>query len=511
MKSLLFGASAAALICASPSLGLPAAPDAPRAVTQSGAVSGMAAGPAVVFKAIPYAAPPVGPLRWKPPQPAPRWSGVREATADGPACSQAVRPDGRPNGGGYAGPTSEDCLTLNVTAPKGARRAPVMVWLFGGGNVFGADDLPSYDATNFARDGVVVVAMNYRLGPLGFFAHPALTAEAGKTAPLVSYGLMDQIAALKWVKRNIAAFGGDPHNVTLFGESAGGDDTLALMTVPAARGLFDRAIVESGGGWGKPVSLAEREAQGAALATKLGLPGEKATAEQLRALPADALISAGGGFSGPAVDGRLMHESVTQAFARGDEANLPLIIGSNSFEASLIALFGGDPVEVAKRVPPDLRAAYAAEAPDDKSLAYATFTDGVMGAPARWIAARRSASGPAWLYYFSYLPIPRRGIQVGANHAGEIPYAFDSQEKIPGRAKLLTDSDRAVTSMMHACWVAFAKHGRPDCKVGEQPWPAYTPQSDQLAEFGISSGVRQHFRKSELDAQEKAHADEFGR
>jgi para-nitrobenzyl esterase len=214
--------------------GVPAALAQPAPVKiDSGLVAGVAEGSAVVFRSIPYAAPPTGALRWKPPAAPAPWSGVRLADKAGPACSQPVTP-GRPNLGGYDGPTSEDCLTLNVTAPVGASKAPVMVWVYGGGNIAGSPDLASTDARNFARDGVVLVAMNYRLGPLGFFAHPALTAEASAHAPLANYGLMDQVSALRWVRRNIAAFGGDPDNVTLFGESAGGEDVLASMTIPRA-------------------------------------------------------------------------------------------------------------------------------------------------------------------------------------------------------------------------------------------------------------------------------------
>src|SRR5665213_2805711 len=277
----------------------------------TGVVAGQTNGAVAVFKGIPFAAPPVGPLRWKPPQPAAPWSGTRDASAYGPACPQVVDPGGRPNGGGYAGPTSEDCLNLNVFAPVGARKAPVMVWIFGGGNTAGANSIAPNDGTAFARDGVILVSVNYRLGALGFFAHPALTAAAGATEPLGSYGTMDQIAALKWVRRNIAAFGGDPDNVTIFGESAGGWDTLTLMTTPAARGLFAKATVQSGGGWSAPVSLAAAEADGVTLAKSLGLPDD-ATADQLRALPVQALVAAHGRFN-PIVDGRLINENATQA------------------------------------------------------------------------------------------------------------------------------------------------------------------------------------------------------
>lgn len=469
-----------------------------------GPVAGVESNGVRVFRSLPFAAPPVGARRWKPPAPVIPWTGTRDASADGPACPQPVREDGRPNAGGYIGPTSEDCLTLNLWAPLHAAHAPVMVWLYGGGNTYGADNLASYDGTAFARDGVLLVTVNYRLGALGFFAHPALTAEARPDAPLVSYGLMDQIAALRWVHRNIAAFGGDPDNVTVFGESAGGEDVLALLAIPSARGSFSKAIVESGYGWAKPVTLAERESEGAALGAGLGLSGAHATAAALRAVPVEKIIAAQTGRWGPAVDGRLMAETPAQAFARHDAAPVPLMIGSNSFEASLIIAFPVSPAEV----PDSLREAYAGDrAEDERSLRLAMFTDGFGAAPARWFAAQASTRAPAYLYYFSYLPIARRGLQRGANHASEIPYVFDSLEKIPGRAPLLTDSDRAMATLMHGCWINFAKSGSPACSAGGRAWPAYSAADDDLMEFGVDSGPRQHFRQRQLDAQEALFHD----
>jgi para-nitrobenzyl esterase len=482
------------------------ADDAPRVAVDGGQVVGVDQGSAIVFRAIPYAAPPVGPLRWKPPAPVVAWSGDRPAREPGPACPQKVSP-GAPNLGGYGGPTNEDCLTLDVTAPRRARGAPVMVWIYGGGNVAGATSLPSYDAAGFARDGVVLVAMNYRLGALGFFAHPALTAEAPKSQPLVSYGLMDQIAALRWVKRNIAAFGGDPANVTLFGESAGGEDTLQLMAIPSARGLFNKAIVESGGGWDPLPDLRTAETAGVAVVAKAGAP-RPATAAQLRALPVDALLAAEGQ-TGPAIDGRLIRESATAAFARGGQTAVPLIIGSNSNEASLMRAFGGSAADLAAKASPALRAAYGAEADNPDNFGRLIFNDRVMGGPARWIAAKASAKAPAWLYYFSYVPERQRLIRPGTNHASEIPFVFDSLEAIPGRAALITPSERAEATLAHACWVGFAKTGRPAC--GGQEWPAYTPASDELLELGDPAGVRVHFRKAQLDAQEAEAASEIGK
>ena len=493
-------------------VGAARADEAPRARIDSGPVVGVASGPAAVFRAIPYAAPPVGDLRWRPPAPAAPWSADRQAITAGPACPQKVSPIA-PNGGGYVGPVSEDCLTLDVTAPKGGLgrpgKTPVMVWIFGGGNTAGASNLPSYDAVNFARDGVIVVAMNYRLGALGFFAHPALTAEAGPRQPLGSYGLMDQIAALQWVKRNIAAFGGDPANVTVFGESAGGADTLQLLATPSARGLFARAIVQSGGGWSAPRTLAQAEARGAALATTLGVTGATADAGALRALPVQAILDAqttGLGEYGPIVDGRLIRESPAQAFARGDAEAVPLIIGSNSNEASLRGPADAAAAAVAARAGPALRAVYAPDAASEAALGRAMFNDAVMGGPARWIAGKASQRAPAWLYYFSYVPERQRGVRPGTNHASEIPFVFDSLDAVPGRTPLITPSERAEAALAHACWVDFARSGRPACG-GRQPWPAYTPAADALLEFGDPAGVRTHFRKAQLDLQEALAAD----
>jgi len=496
----------ALLLAARGGAGAAAAADSALTVKiEGGPVVGTEHDGARVFRAVPFAAPPVGPRRWQPPAPPVPWTGTRNATQDGPACPQPVREDGRPNEGGYTGPTSEDCLTLNIWAPMRAVHAPVMVWLYGGANIYGADDLASYDGTAFARDGVLLVTVNYRLGALGFFAHPALTAEARADAPLVSYGLMDQIAALRWVQHNIAAFGGDPGNVTVFGESAGGEDVLALLAIPSARGNFAKAIVESGYGWSDPVTLAEREDQGTALATSLGLEGAAASAAALRGVPVEKIVAAEAGRWGPAVDGRLMRETAAEAFVHGDAASVPLMIGSNSFEASLLVAFP----DALPKVPAPLRAAYADEAADERSLRFAVFTDGFGGAPARWIAGQASARAPAYLYYFSYLPIARRTLQRGANHASEIPYVFDTLEKIPGRAPLLTDSDRAMATLVHGCWMNFAKTGTPGCTVGDQPWPAYTPADDELMEFGIDSGPRQHFRRRQLDAQEALFRDQL--
>jgi para-nitrobenzyl esterase len=505
LRTVCLGLLAALLGAGAAFAGPPPAGDAPRVTLDTGKLEGAQIDDARVFRAIPYAAPPVGPLRWRPPRPAKPWTGVRPAASDGPACLQTVDPGGRPNGGGYAGPVSEDCLTLDVFAPPHAAKAPVMVWIFGGGNVAGADSIAPNDGRFFARDGVVLVAMNYRLGALGFFAHPALTAEAGPGAPLANYGLMDQVAALQWVKRNIAAFGGDPDNVTIFGESAGGADVLTLMVTPAARGLFQKATVQSGGGWGAPVSLAAAESAGAATAQTLGLPAG-ATADQLRALPADKLVGVSGPV-GPIVDGRLVKETPAQGFARGHQAPAPLIIGANTWEASLLPPAGYQAYDDA--APGAVKAAYPDLASDPAKLAQAMFTDKAMGAPARWFAARASAKAGAWLYEFSYVRVVRRGKIPGANHTSENPYVFDTQMIVPNYAAEIVDQDRAVAAFMHSCWVGFAKTGKPAC-AGVPAWPAYHPGTDELMDFDSPPTVVAHYRKAQLDAQQAAAGDLLG-
>jgi para-nitrobenzyl esterase len=439
---------------------------------EGGQVVGIVHENADVYRNIPFAAPPVGELRWRPPQPVKPWSAARDAILPGPSCPQPMNAGGAPNSGGANGPISEDCLQLNVFAPKAAKRAPVMVWIHGGGHRTGAGWV--YDGQNFARDGVVLVSINYRLGALGYFAHPALTQAAG-AEPTGNFGLMDQIAALKWVQRNIAKFGGDPKNVTVFGESAGGMSTLALLATPSARGLYQKAIVESGAGWFPPVTLADAEKQGVVLMEKAGAPAT-ATAADLRAIPVEKLVPLDADYQ-PFTDGRLMTETASQAFAAGRANDVPLIIGSNSGEDSLL---GARPATVAERD---------------------AFTDRIMGGPARWVAAKASKGKPSWLYHFSYIGGRFRPGMTRAAHAAEIQYVFEYWGRRTPMS-VVTDEDKAMASLMHACWVAFARTGAPRC--GDAAWPAYTPAKDQLMEFGSRSGVRAGFRKAQLDAQEAA-------
>ena len=512
--------AAASLIAGSLAAASPASAEAVRVAVDSGVLVGQADGGVAVFKGVPYAAAPVGKLRWAPPRRPTSWSAPRKADAFGPICPQPLEPNGAPNEGGAVGPASEDCLFHNLWAPRGGvaagagAKAPVMVWIHGGGDTAGAGSLGAYDGSAFARDGVILVTINYRLGPLGFFAHPAITAAARPDEPLHNYGLMDQIAALEWVKRNIATFGGDPANVTLFGESAGGDDTLALMTAASASGLFAKAIVESGGGWGPPEILSRREAEGEALAVKAGAPPH-ATLEQLRALPADALAAVPAYRAGPAIDGRLLKESVSQAFAVGHNTHVPLIIGSNTYEASLLETLKIPPAAILAMAPAAVKAAYA-DMPDDTGKSRAMFTDSFMGAPARWIAAAEAETAPldpdsrenekpVFLYNFAYVAESIRAKVPGAGHASEIPFVFASWDRMgpEGQGLKPTAADLRVTALIHGCWIAFAKTDLPQCP-GAPQWPPYTGRYDTLMQFDLNPMLKTHYRQAQYVAQQNA-------
>jgi para-nitrobenzyl esterase len=394
---------------------------------------------------------------------------------------------------------SEDCLQLNVFAPKAAKGAPVMVWIHGGSHRTGAGWI--YDGQNFARDGVVVVTINYRLGPLGYFAHPALT-KAARGQPTGNFGLMDQVAALKWVQRNAAAFGGDPKNVTVFGESAGGMSTLALLATPSAKGLYQKAIVQSGGGWFPPSTLADQEKLFAAAVEKAGIAA--GSADELRATPWEEVNAIPGNY-GPFVDGKVMTETASQALAGGRFADAPLIIGSNSGEDSLMG--GGSAAGRMGPVSEATKAVYK-DAADDNELARAIFTDRIFGGAARWVAAEAAPGKPAWLYHFSYVATRFRpaGVKTAA-HAAEIPYVFEYWGRRTPMS-VVSEEDKAVATLMHACWVSFAKAGAPKC--GSEAWPAYDAKSDRLMEFGAASGVRTAFHKARLDTQAAATIPTLG-
>jgi para-nitrobenzyl esterase len=459
-----------------------------------GLLHGAIEGQSVSFKAIPFAAPPVGPLRWAPPQPAAKWDGVRDATAYSAVCMQAA-PDAH---------VSEDCLYLNVwtplARPKG--KMAVMVWIHGGAYVGGAGGTPLYDGANIAKDGVVLVTINYRLGRLGFFAHPALAAAGDPKAARGNYGLMDQIAALKWVKANIAKFGGDPNNVTIFGESAGGSSVNYLMTSPAARGLFDKAISESGFGRLPAPSMQEAAAANVAFLKAKNVP-ETIDAAGLRALPAETFIAPASGEGGaidpalplPMIDGRIVKEQAADAFAAGRQARVPFLLGGNSFEASVFPAARADVDSILARLGGDRARALALYGDSDlNKTAAAILTDIQVTEPARDFARQMAkVKKPAYLYYFAYVPVAARATALGAPHAGELRYVFSNLDPEA------TAEERGVAYAMTRYWTNFAKTGAPGV-AGGVAWPAYSAaQNDVLV---ISDGglrVAKQFRTPELD------------
>lgn len=395
---------------------------------------------------VPYAKPPVGDLRWTPPQ-LMSWPTLQLVNTPGLPCLQPTPADGRPNGGGVSGQSSEDCLYLNIWTPANARNAPVMLWLYGGGGTMGSGNVSTYDGTNFARDGVILVTANYRHGVLAGFAHPAVEKANGATD--ANFHLLDAIAALKWVKANAAAFGGDAGNITLFGESAGATIVANLITSPQAKGLFQKAIIESTGSLPTPGTTLERAKElGATFATAHGLPGKDATIEQLRAIPAEAILADAATRGGlrTIIDGATKTQSIMDAFAAGTAMDIPMIIGTNSDEGRLSGT--------------------------------------------QRVATHAMSGAPVFQYFFDYVPEMRRADNPnGAPHAAEIPFVFDTlnlDRRIAGKASA---EDQQVADLVHACWVAFAKQSL-DARTIACPgfsWPARTDANGQSVAIFRSS------------------------
>lgn len=475
---------------------------APTVRIADGVLAGASDGKVERFLAIPFAAPPTGPLRWRAPQPVQRWTGVRDATRLGPACPQTVRP--ALVAGGVADNQSEDCLQLNIWRPARARKLPVMVWIHGGAHVIGSGTFPAFDGRALAAQGVILVSVNYRLGALGYFAHPALTAEAPAGEALGNYGLMDQLAALRWVKSNIAAFGGDPDTVTLFGESAGAIAVTTLLANAEAKGLFARAIAQSSVPLAEFPPISAQEKAGAALATRAGA-GPAASAADLRALPAAALvragdIKAGGSVVGPMLDGRLIAESPWRSFARGETIDVPLLVGANSNEASVIFAMGVPPAAAMTYLGPRVdagRATYGSGLAEEE-LARQILGDAWFVAPSRWLAERASQGAPSYLYHFDYVAATRRQASKGAAHGSEIPYLFGTLDYFAELAGPVDEADRRFGRAVSACWVAFAKQGHPGCPL-VPGWKRYQAASDRWAVLGPSPALVPNFRKAQID------------
>lgn len=451
-------------------LNLPNAVAGPIA-TQGGQLEGVEENGALVFKGIPFAAPPVGSLRWRAPEPPVAWAGVRKADRFSPTCMQkgAYPEDSPPE------PMSEDCLYLNVWAPLGARESPlpVMVWIHGGGLVNGSGSTPLYAGDVLSRRGVIVVTLNYRLGALGFLAHPDLTRESPRRVS-GNYGLLDQLAALQWVKRNIAAFGGDPGNVTVFGQSSGSIAISALGASPLAKGLYRRAIGQSGGLL-EPLDAAPEfklegaEQVGSALARRLGA----ASLEALRALPAARFIEKRYPAQ-PTIDGHVLTESPYATYANGRQHDVDLMVGSNGAEG--LYFLGGRAItatnlldELKRDFPPLIVSLVGPEPPGDDRQARARFIafEGDMRFGWNmwaWAGLHAGArKGRTYLYHFA----PARPGEEGASHGAEMPYVFGH----PGRSSgPWTTADHRLADTLAAYWTQFARTGNPNAD-GLPAWP----------------------------------------
>jgi para-nitrobenzyl esterase len=462
-----------------------------------------------VFRGVPFAAPPVGPLRCAPPQPVKAWKGVRAADKFAAHCVQARVFDDII----FRGEMSEDCLNLTVWTPakSGREQLPVYVWFYGGGFTAGGGDEPRYDGESIARHGIVVVNVNYRLGVFGFFAHPELTAESPHKAS-GNYGFLDQVAALQWVRKNIAAFGGDPRKVTIGGESAGSLSVSALMASPLSRDLFQQAIGESGaffgsvGGRATPL-LTETERQGSAFAAAVGA---KSLAE-LRASPADKLLQeaskpSGGFASWPSVDGYFLTGDVASVFAQGKQAKVPLLAGWNADEVRMMVTLAREK-PTAQTFSEQLKRTFKDHA-DDARKVYPASTDPeavrssgdlasdnfIVHGTWKWLELQAKAGVPVYRFQFDrQVPIPEarktQGLTtLGAAHASELEYVY---ETFDSKKADWQPEDRAVGRTMNAYWANFIKTGNPN-GAGLADWP----------EFGKSRFVMH------LDVESRAKRDD---
>jgi para-nitrobenzyl esterase len=504
-----------------------------------------------VFNGIPYASA----ERWMPPGPPAQWgANSRDTRAFGPECIQP-----RTRYGSFVNqiidgmglsfverigariaisaqetpPESEDCLVLNVRTGnlKGEEKQPVMVWLHGGAHQYGSGSQSLYQSNALVEEGVVLVTINYRLGAFGYLAHPALTEEAGTSG---NYGLLDQAAALVWVRDNISAFGGDPENVTVFGESAGAQSITELMALPAADGLFHKAILQSGASTGNALHLKRSPFPGIMSAEEAGaeflstLAPATATAKDLRAIPAAAIISRAeartdlNGYFLPVVDGRLMPRAIGAAFRDGDVPSIPMLAGYNADEASLfydsirsptivrpqitgsleqreaalIEVFGLNPAKA-------LQALYNMDSEEnwDKG-ATDMLGDDMFGVHMRFVGRQNAKSGaPTYLYHFTRVP-PSRKQTIGAFHAAEISFVFDSHI----RGMKLTDSDRKLTDRMVSYWANFARTGNPNGE-GLPEWPVTTAASDVWMKLDAKPEPIEGLRARKLDILEEALRD----
>ncbi len=489
---------------------------APRLVhLNSGPVSGKVDEGVGLFLGIPYAAPPVGEFRWKPPQKVASWTQVRKSTDFGPSCPQPKQQG--------TGTFSEDCLYLNVFTParKAGERLPVMVWIHGGAFNFGSGSQEEYDDRNLARKGVVVVTINYRLGPLGFLVHPLLSRESADGTS-GNYGLLDQIAALEWVRRNIAAFGGDPRNVTIFGQSAGSRSVSLLMISPLSAGLFHRAIAESGGpilgseylNPGFNGNMANVSKMGRELSSRLGCDKAENVLAAMRARSARDIVAAAdcstslfddGLFFAPVFDGRVLPASPLAAYSGGRQHDVPIITGSTLNEGNLYlkdekdlsvekyasflkARFGVNTAEALRMFP--------ADTPQDVAGAIdRVVTAAANACPARFVArSMERRKSRAYLYRFARLPGTPMALRLGVHHGAELAYVFGNTRTSDG----YNEVDRELSRKMMDYWVNFAKTGDPNGQ-GLVRWPGYESPSDLNLEFSDTIGVNENLYQRECD------------
>jgi para-nitrobenzyl esterase len=488
-----------------------------------GRIAGVVANDIVSFKGIPFAAPPVGPLRWKAPEPVKPWTGVKQAAAFGPSCMQDpmfARLFGAPP------EMSEDCLYLNVWTPaKAAGDAlPVMVWIYGGGFAGGQTSVAGYDGTRLAEKGAVLVSVAYRVGPFGFLAHAELSRESGKGSG--NYGLQDQIAGLRWVKANIAKFGGDPARVTIFGESAGGIAVSMLAASPTAKGLFQRAISESGGNFGPPRFAMEggqnvpplkvAEASGRAFLAKLNAK-DIAAARELSAEKVQAAVGPGleGGFW-PVFDGDVLPGDQYELYKEGHFNDTPVLIGTNSDEGALFDRPGMTPAlfeslireGYGKHADPILAAYPHATDADAAKSGKDIFRDTAFAWPT-WAWAMLQAqkgTGKAYVYYFDHRTPQSPN---GANHGAEIGYVFRNLGNMGsgplGAGGTPRPEDHALSDLMSSYWVNFAKNGDPN-GPGLPAWPAFSTTAQTAMHFDGKSSARPVPNMSQLKALDAYYA-----
>lgn len=477
----------------------------------------------ISYKGIPFAAPPVGDLRWRPPHAVEPWMGIKDTVSYSAACPQP----GYPVGSFYSGPAfemDEDCLYLNVwTASLEPReKMPVMVWIHGGALTRGSGAGATYNGVNLAKKGVVLVSVNYRLGPLGYLAHPGLTAES-EHGSSGNYGVLDQIASLKWVQENIASFGGDPENVTIFGESAGSWSVHGLVATPLAKGLFHRAIGESGGMFNVDFYVGDTNLRGAASGEAVGQAFMEAcgvdSLEEFRALSAEKIVDV---FSNNAegrtfrtralVDGWVFPDTVANIFNRGAQNDVPVMVGFNRKEMSTLT----SPASVPKTMDDyttriersygeradQFHQVYPASTAAEASDAYLrSLCDTFFGVQMRqWARTTENVSSNAYLYYFSHVPPNENSEYLGAYHAAEIAYAFNNV----GKSNSVTDKvDLNLADMISDYWVNFARTGDPNDKQLPE-WIPYTEKFGDFMELGDVPEAGTHLLKVQLDFLEAA-------